>query len=91
MQEKNALRPRAVPKVFPPLRRGVAKMLILCANGRPPEDDWARKATDVSSYFGRVPADRAISTGSGDIDAATFNASQQAPGCVWGVSNGCCL
>jgi len=59
--------------VFPPLRRGVRKMLICASVGIGPNEEWAGFNWDISGYFGAVPEGTLIDVGAGVIDVGLWN------------------
>lgn len=59
--------------VLPPLRRGVKRLLICCAIGSVPTEDFAKVNFDISGYFGATPEGTEVSTGSGTIPVEVWN------------------
>jgi len=59
--------------VLPALRRGVRKLIVCCALGKAPDNDFAGYNWDISGYFGATPDGQGPSVRAGNVDAAAWN------------------
>lgn len=63
--------------IFPALRRGVQKLLVCVAAGTAPDDNWAETNWDLAGYFGACPEGKIHTIGAAEVDAATWNRTEQ--------------